>query len=140
MTRPMMSRPWSTFVVLGLFCVCVNTGMAQTQQASAASQFDGVYKGSSQLAATHDKSCRPGQDVTLDVTNGRFELAWHKSLMFAARLSADGTFFATSGSTLVQAEKHMIIIPTLQGRAGAASLQADYGTSWCRYRLEATRT
>jgi hypothetical protein len=102
-------------------------------------QFDGVYKGNSQRIATSDESCRPSQQVAVEVRHGRFMLPWNDRQNFDAKIARDGSFFATSGVPPVLAEKHMSIIPTLQGRIGATGLVADYGTRWCRYRLEASQ-
>lgn len=34
----------------------------------------------------------------------------------------------------------MTLEPTLQGHVAAADVAADYGTRWCRYRLEASQS
>jgi hypothetical protein len=102
-------------------------------------QFDGIYGGNSQPVTTNDKGCRPSQEVALEVSKGRFKLPWNDRQVFDAQITPNGTFFATTGALPVQAEKHMTIIPTLQGRIGPAGLVADYGTRWCRYRLEASQ-
>jgi hypothetical protein len=130
--------------VLGLSCICATASLAQSagpgglEGNMAAHQFDGIYKGNSQSVAASDDSCSPGREVALEVHNGRFKLAWRDRQVFDARISRDGTFFATTTS-MVQAEKHMTIVPTLQGHIDAAGLVADYGTRWCRYRLEASQ-
>jgi hypothetical protein len=138
------SRP--LLAALGLSCICATISPAQSASPGGleggltAYQFDGVYKGNSQRITTHDDVCGPGQQVALEVHNGRVRMPWNESQVFDARVSRDGTFFATTGGSLVQAEKHLTIIPTLQGRIGPAGLVADYGTRWCRYRLEASQS
>jgi hypothetical protein len=112
----------------------------EMQGGMTAYQFDGVYKGNSQRIASNDESCRPNQQVAVKVRYGRFTLPWNDRQSFDAKIARDGSFFATSGVPPVLAEKHMTIIPTLQGRIGAAGLVADYGTRWCRYRLEASQS
>ena len=140
------SQPRLALAILGLSYACASTSIARTidlsalQQASATSQFDGAYTGNSQLAGTNITACRPAQKVTLNVRNGQFQLPWNEPLMFNARISPDGAFFATTSGTMIQAEKHMTLLPTLQGHVGGASLVADYGTRWCRYRLDAARS
>jgi hypothetical protein len=103
----------------------------------AAYQYDGIYKGTTQRISANTESCRPGREVAVDVQNGRLKLPWNDPQVFDTRIARDGSFFATIGS-VVQAEKHMTTIPTLQGQIGSAGLVADYGTRWCRYRLEAS--
>ena len=112
---------------------------ASAQPGSAAT-FTGTYTGVIQAVAGNDPSCAPGSRVTLDVQNGRFRLAWHEPQAFDVRIGPDGSFFATSGSVLAQSDKHMMVVPTLQGHVSNAGLVADYGTRWCHYRLEATRS
>jgi hypothetical protein len=131
--------------VLGLSCICATASPAQSASPSGlegvmtAYPVDGIYKGNSQPIAANDESCRPGQKMALEVRDGRFKLPWRESQVFDARISSDGSFFATTAS-MVQADKHMTIIPTLQGQVRGGGLVADYGTRWCRYRLEASQS
>jgi hypothetical protein len=136
-------RYWKRLLaVLGLCCICTtfspawSAGPAAFEGGLTASQFDGLYSGTSQRVSAIGESCHPGEAVALDVRNGRFRLAWRGNDVFDARILHDGSFYATSGAP-VQLEKHMILVPVLQGRIGTAGLVADYGTRMCRYRLEA---
>jgi hypothetical protein len=104
----------------------------------AAYQFDGTYAGNSQQVTANDQSCRPGREVSLEVNKGMLKLAWTERQAFEAPIARDGSFYATTGS-VVQADKHMTILPTLEGRITHGNLVADYGTRWCRYRLEASQ-
>lgn len=113
---------------------------AQTANLTSAWPFTGTYTGTTQPVPGNDPSCAPGGRVTLDVQNGRFRLPWHEPQAFDVRISADGSFVATSGSVLAQSDKHMMLVPTMQGRVSGASLVADYGTRWCRYRLDTARS
>jgi hypothetical protein len=134
------------FAVMGLSCICMAAtpvdaaGPTDLSGGMTAYQFDGVYKGNTQQIAANDASCRPGQEAAVEVRHGRLTLPWNDRQVFDARIARDGSFFATTGVSPVLAEKHMSIIPTLQGRIGATGLVADYGTRWCRYRLEASQT
>lgn len=134
------------FAVLGLSCVCMaasparSAGPGRVEGGVTAYQFDGVYSGSSQLLGTKGDSCHPGTEVAVTVQNGRFRMPWNDRQIFDARISRDGSFYATSGVPVVQAEKHMTLVPTLQGRISSAGLVADYGTRFCHYRLEATQS
>jgi hypothetical protein len=129
---------------LGLSFICATTGPARSASSGGlegsltAYPLDGLYKGTTQPLVANNEACRPGQPVTLEVRNGRFKFAWNERQLFDARIRPDGTFYATTGVAPVLAEKHMTIIPTLQGRVAAADVVADYGTRWCRYRLEAS--
>jgi hypothetical protein len=146
MTQKMKSRSRPLLAALGLSCICATISPAQSESPKGleggltAYQFDGVYKGNSQRLSPNDAVCGRGQEVALDVRHGRVRLPWNESQVFDARVSRDGTFFATTGASLVQAEKHMTIVPTLQGHIGPAGLVADYGTRWCHYRLEASQS
>jgi hypothetical protein len=132
--------------VLGLSCIGTTFNPAHSASPAGfeggltAYQFDGVYNGSAQRVATTDESCRPARDVALEVRNGQFKLPWQGNLSFDARVAHDGSFYATSGVPASVAEKHMTLVPTLQGRIGAKGLVADYGTRFCHYRLEASQS
>jgi hypothetical protein len=136
--------PRHLLVILGLSYVCTTVSPAWSADPNAlegrltAYQFDGVYSGTSQRVATTHQSCRTGQDVALEVHDGRFKLPWNDREAFDARVRDDGSFYAITGASPIQAEKHMTLIPTLQGRIGSTGLLADYGTRLCRYRLEAS--
>jgi hypothetical protein len=73
------------------------------------------------------------------VRDGRFKFEWNEPTVFDVKIAADGTFYATTEST-VRAEKHMTLVPTMQGRIDGTMLVADYGTRWCHYRLEAKQS
>jgi hypothetical protein len=118
----------------------LNPASAQTANLTNAPPFAGTYIGATQPVASNDPSCDPGGRVAFAVQDGRFSLPWHEPQAFHVRILADGSFFATSGNAIAQSDKHMMLVPTLQGRVSGASLVADYGTRWCRYRLEATRS
>jgi len=142
MERMTFSFTKQLLVALGCSCICATAGLAQSAGPSglgssmAAYQFDGIYKGTTQRISANTESCRPGQEVAVDVQKGRLKLPWNDPQVFDAAIARDGSFFATIGS-VVQAEKHMTTIPTLQGQIKSTGLVADYGTRWCRYRLEA---
>jgi hypothetical protein len=142
----LLSKQTLIGAALGLTCVCATAGRAQPagpnglEGSLTAYSIDGVYQGKNQQVRKTGATCPAEQEITVDVRNGRFKLAWYQRQTFNVRISPDGTFFATTGVSPVQAEKHMTIIPTLQGSVGAAGVVADYGTRWCRYQLVATRT
>ena len=128
--------------VIGAPLLALTTGSftpvsALTATLAATSTYAGTYTGTAQPIPGNDPSCAPGGHVTLVVQDGRFRLPWHEPQAFDVKISPDGSFFATSGSVLAQSDKHMMSVPTLQGRVSSTGLQATYGTRWCRYELEA---
>jgi hypothetical protein len=133
------------FAVMGLSYICMAAtpvyaaGPTELSGGMTAYQFDGVYKGNTQRISANDESCRPGQEAAVEVRHGRLMLPWTDRQVFDAKIARDGSFYATTGVPPVLAEKHMSVIPTLQGHIGATGLVADYGTRWCRYRLEASQ-
>jgi hypothetical protein len=133
-------------VALGLSFICATTGPALSatpkglESSMTAYSLDGIYKGHTEPFAANNQACRPGQAVALEVHDGRFRLAWNERQLFDAKIRPDGTFYATTGASPIQAEKHMTLVPTLQGHVAAADVEADYGTRWCRYRLEASQS
>jgi len=145
MERQVKLRTKQILAVLGLSCVWTTAGFTQSAGPGGlngnltAYQFDGVYKGSSQPVASNDETCSAGQNVAFEVRQARFKLAWNDRQAFDAKITRAGTFYATTGSA-TQAEKHMIALPTLQGHVSSGDLVAEYGTRWCRYRLEATQS
>jgi hypothetical protein len=146
MTRIMTLNPKQLLAAaLGLSFICAITGPALSASPSGlessltAYPLDGIYKGNSEPFPANNEACRPGQAVALEVRNGRFKLAWNERQLFDAKIRLDGTFYATTGASPIQAEKHMTLVPTLQGHVAAADVTADYGTRWCRYRLEASQ-
>jgi hypothetical protein len=131
-------------VGFSLFFAAVNPAQSASpstlEGALTAYPLDGLYKGTTRLVVANTEACRPPQAVLLEVRNGRFKLAWSDRQLFDARIRPDGTFYATIGTSPIQAEKHMTLIPTLRGRVAAADIVADYGTRWCHYRLQASQT
>ncbi len=53
---------------------------------------------------------------------------------------ADGSFNATISTVPAASDKHMMLVPTVQGRLSNTGLVAEYGTRGRRYLLEATRS
>jgi hypothetical protein len=147
--------------LLALLCGSINPASAQPASPTAASSFSGTYKGTTSLAgdrqavvaeagpmryeplgqaAGNDGSCQPGGPVSFEVRDGRFKFAWNEPQAFDVKISSDGSFYAASPNALSKSDKRMMIVPIMQGRVTATSLVADYGTRWCHYRLEATRS
>jgi hypothetical protein len=111
-----------------------------TPPSQAATSFDGLYRGTSQLVADKAPSCRQSEPVTLDIHDGHFRLVWHQPQVFDAKVSPDGTFYSTAGSPLAMSDKHMMDFPVLRGRLTSGMLSAEYGTRWCQYQLDLQRS
>jgi hypothetical protein len=146
MTRITTSAPKQLLAAaVALPFICTAAGQARSaslnglESGLTAYPLDGIYKGNTEPFPANNEACLPGQAVALEVRNGRFKLAWNERQLFDAKIRPDGTFYATTGASPIQAEKHMTLVPTLQGHVAAADVTADYGTRWCRYRLEASQ-
>jgi hypothetical protein len=73
------------------------------------------------------------------VQDGRFVLPWHDPQIFHVTIASNGSFYATSGVPPALAEMRMMIVPTIEGHVTGVNIEADCGTRWCRYHLEASR-
>jgi hypothetical protein len=125
-----------TVLALALGGLC--PASAQTASLTTEPTFAGTFTGTTQLVIDNDPGCPAGGRVTLEVADGRFRLPWIEPEAFHVTISPDGSFYATSGNA--QSDKRMMIVSTLQGRISGSRLVAEYGTRWCHYRLDATRS
>jgi hypothetical protein len=106
----------------------------------AMSPFDGVYTGVSQrLSGDATAGCPDGGPVSITVSAGRFHYPWKLHQTFDVRIAANGAFAGNAGNITAQADKHMMVVPVMQGRVTGAHLAGEFGTRWCSYRYEATR-
>ena len=126
--------------LLALACGGMSPALAQSASPPAASSFAGTYTGATRHISGHDGHCWLGGPVKLEVHDGRFRFPWNEPQAFDVTISPDGTFYAASPGVLAKSDKHMMLVPTMQGYVSGATLVADYGTRWCHYRLEATRS
>ncbi len=100
------------------------SGLSSSIVVSRATDFQhltGTYTGSA-VMVTGGTKCKPGGTVRIMVQDGRFRLPWTDVQSFDARISADGSFYATSGSLLAQSDKHMMTVPNPEGRVTGAEL------------------
>jgi hypothetical protein len=125
--------------LLALACGCISPALAQPATPDAAASFSGTYTGTTQHISGHDGHCWLGGPVKLEVHDGRFRFPWNEPQEFDVKIGPDGTFNASSPGVLSKSDKHMMLVPTMQGYVSGSTLVADYGTVWCHYRLEATR-
>ncbi len=123
-----------------LLCTCAFISMAAVQPA-AASAFDGVYGGTTQRAAGSGAGCKPGGPVTVTVTEGSFRYAWQADRAAYVRIAGDGSYSAMLLGSFATADKHMTLLPRIDGVASGDALTGEYGTRWCKYtyRLDRSR-
>jgi hypothetical protein len=106
----------------------------------AAPLVDGVYQGTTErLTGAKVDGCSPGGPISLQVSDARFALPWRPLQTFDARIDAHGAFTATTANRVAAADKHMTIVPALQGHVVEGRISGEYGTRWCSYRFEAVR-
>jgi hypothetical protein len=143
-------RPSLLVIILAAACGCATAApVAQTGELAASqpsapavamSPFDGTYTGVSQrLSGDTATGCPEGGPVNITVSAGRFHYPWKPHQTFDVRIAANGAFAANAGNITAQADKHMMVVPIMQGRVTGAHLAGEFGTRWCSYRYEATR-
>jgi hypothetical protein len=112
---------------------------AQTQGSSAGSPFDGTYRGTSRLAQTSLSSCEAGTSIDLAVTNGRFRFAWRPRQSTVVSISHSGGFSAMLRGSFVAADKHMEVLPRIDGHTDGHMMVGEFGTRWCKYSYQLNR-
>ena len=117
----------------------ISLASACIAQTAKQQSFDGTYSGTTQLIGSDTTSCSAGQMVTLDVRDGQFHQPWRPRQTFDVKIGSDGRFYARSGAITAQSDKHMMVVPVIEGQVSGKRLTADYGTRWCHYRLDASR-
>jgi len=131
--------------VLMLAVVCTPPACAQPDAngivaGRPASLADGIYQGTTErLTGANEHHCSDSGPISIEVTGGRFKLPWRPLQTFDARIDAHGGFSATTANQFAAADKHMTIVPVLQGHVVEGRIIGEYGTRWCSYRFEAVK-
>jgi hypothetical protein len=107
--------------------------------ATARPGVDGVFRGTSHLVAGSDASCQSGMPMSVKVTGGQFYFAWRPRQGAEVRIASDGGYSALLRGTPADAEKHMLVLPRIDGDDNGQTLVGDYGTRWCDYTYRLSR-
>jgi hypothetical protein len=107
--------------------------------ASAASLFDGVYAGP--VTATGVDCAPQGQKaaehMVATVADGR--LSRPARPQGSIRIASDGSYSALLRGSQAASDKHMQVLPNIDGVADGQRLVGRYGTRWCSYTYHLDR-
>jgi hypothetical protein len=113
--------------------------MAASAPTNAANAYDGVYSGTTHLIAGDATKCQPAGTVTVNVTHGRFHYAWGPRQDAIVPISSEGGYSAMLVGSFNTADKHMQMLPRIDGYANGSVLAGTYGTRWCTYSYQFNR-
>jgi hypothetical protein len=117
-----------------------NAAAYATSGNTPASLVDGIYIGTTQrISGANTEGCAPDGPISIEVREGRLRLPWRPLQTFDGKIDPRGGFYVTTGNTYAQADKHMMIVPTMQGHVVDGRITGEYGTRWCSYRFEAEK-
>jgi hypothetical protein len=102
-------------------------------RADSASRYDGVYSGTTRLVAGDATQCQPGETTRVTVVNDRFNFAWGPRQDAIVPISAAGGYSAYLEGNSADADKHMELLPRIDGYVDGRVLAGSYGTRWCTY-------
>jgi hypothetical protein len=137
----------SVFAVLSVTSIAATAPNAQIDAsvsqgltlASNSTTFDGVYAGTPHLAVNSSADCQPARALRVMVTNGQFHYAWRPAQDALIRIYSKGGFSAMLSGSFVSADKHMQMLPRIDGQADGRTLTGEFGTRWCKYNFRFER-
>ncbi len=127
-----MRKHWSILTILALF-----TGGVMTE-ATAASPFDGVYRGTQRTirGASYADCQNVDQNTVLQIQNGQFSRKWG-SAQLDVTIAPDGSFDSTGGEKSHRGQA--VRAAEIKGQITGSKLEADIGTPYCAGHLSLTR-
>ena len=108
--------------------------------ATDSSAFDGRYNGTSRLVAGDPADCQPGGAISVTVAGSRFHFPWRPRQDAMVSIGHDGKYSAMLQGSFVASEKHMQVLPEIDGHADGRALTGEYGTRWCKYTYQLERS
>ena len=106
--------------------------------ATAASPYDGIYKGQNTAVRGGPPTCNPPGNVTWTVTNAHFIAKWGPTEV-PADIGTDGSFNAT-GRFMAGSTRGLMINVQLTGRVSGGVLEADMEGAACKYHYSLKRS
>jgi hypothetical protein len=93
----------------------------------------------SKLVETSVPSCEAGTVVDLSVKQSLFRFAWRPGQDALVRVGPNGTYSGMLRGSFVSADKHMEVLPRIDGYADGHVMVGEYGTRWCKYSYQLNR-
>ncbi|WP_216856262.1 hypothetical protein [Acidisphaera sp. S103] len=104
-----------------------------------ASPFDGTYRGMSRLVETSAARCDAGTAIDFQVKHSQFHFAWRPGQDAIVDVGPRGTYSAMLRGSFVAADKHMEVLPRIDGHSDGHVMAGEYGTRWCKYSYQLDR-
>jgi len=122
-------------IVIALGCL----GVAVAVSASAASPFDGVYRGPQKTTrgASYTDCQNLDHDTTVRIQDGQFTAHWGSAKMDVT-VAPNGSFDATGGTKT--SGRQAVRAAELKGQITGNQLEADIGTPYCGAHWSLTKS
>ncbi len=138
--RSFVSEALLGALMLLAFCACGQPAANANGSEQAALRVDGVYQGTTtRLTGANVDGCSGDSPISIEINGARFRLPWRHLQTFDAKINSRGAFSATTADRVAASDKHMTIVPALQGQVVDGRISGEYGTRWCSYRFEAVK-
>jgi hypothetical protein len=113
--------------------------MSSPQDTATRFPFDGTYHGASKLVEARSQDCQAGAAVEVAVTHSQFHFAWRPGQDALVTVGPNGTYSAMLRGSVVAADKHMEVLPRIDGYADGHVMAGEFGTRWCKYHYQLGR-